>query len=525
MNRDALDEASYQARVRTVRALLGRRQADAAAEECEAIKGLTPQRVEPLLLLARARQQQGRFDDMLELCEKAVQLDPQHVAARLQFAEACLFCCRHDRARQQLNALEDDALRDAALLQHVAQLYAHMGRHADAHRCHSRAAELRPDDPQALYNLASSQVAMGELQAAEESFDEVLAIKPDDYDAWQNRSALRRQTADDNHIPKLLAQLGKLSAPNPGEVPLYYALAKEYEDLGDYESSFRFLAQGARQRRGRLSYDVAGDVDVMRRIAERFGEEYLNSEHSGDSRPGPVFVLGLPRSGTTLVDRILSSHSQVESLGEINDFALTLTRLGRTGDKNRLLDAAVAIDPQRLGSAYIDGVATYGRDCPLLIDKTPANYLYIGLIAKALPAAKIVHLKRHPVDSCLAMYRTLFRMGYPFSYDLEDLASYYLAYDALMRHWDRVLPQRVHHVSYERLVERQEEVSRELLEYCGLPWEDGVLQFERNAAPVATASAAQVRQPIYRDALARWRRYERQLAPLIERLEGAGVAI
>jgi hypothetical protein len=162
-------------------------------------------------------------------------------------------------------------------------------------------------------------------------------------------------------------------------------------------------------------------------------------------------------------------------------------------------------------------------DAPYFVDKTPVNFLYIGLIAKALPGASIIHVRRHPVDACLSMYRALFGTGYPFSYDLDDLTEYYIAYDTLMRHWQAVFPEFILDVSYEDMVENQEAVSKRVIAHCGLDWEPSCLDFETNSAPVATASAAQVRKPIYRDALARWRRFENQLSPLIERLRDAGI--
>jgi tetratricopeptide (TPR) repeat protein len=364
---------------------------------------------------------------------------------------------------------------------------------------------------------------MGELDKAEETFTRVVEANPDDYDAWQNRSNLRRQTTASNHIADLAARLNTLRPGDPGEIALCYALAKEYEDLGEYDASFLYLKRGADGRRKRMSYNVAGDVAIMQRIATTFDKS--SKEPLATPRPGPIFVLGLPRSGTTLVDRILSSNSQVQSLGEINDFAFCLTRLGKTTGKNELLEASLAIDADELGAAYMDSVANYGGEGRYFIDKTPANFLYIGLIARALPAAPIVHLRRHPVDSCLAMYRTLFRMGYPFSYDLGDLAEYYIAYHRLMEHWRALLPGRILDVAYEELVDRQVEQSRRVSDYCGLDWESACLRFDSNAAPVATASAAQVRRPIYRDAVARWRKYEKHLAPLLQRLQSAGIAL
>jgi len=364
---------------------------------------------------------------------------------------------------------------------------------------------------------------VGDLQQAEDTYSTVIDLDPHNYDASYNRSTLRKQTRDDNHIAELETALHKLPPNDAGEAWLCYALAKEHEDLGEDETSFSYLKRGADSRRRQFRYDVQTEVSVMKRIAELFDRTYADNVTATTEHRAPIFVLGLPRSGTTLVDRIISSHSNVESMGEVPDFAMALARLGRSTDMHRLLETSIQIDPDKLGRSYVQSLASYGYSAPRLIDKTPTNFLYIGLIAKALRGAPIVHVRRHPVDSCLAMYRALFRMGYPFSYDLDELAEYYIAYDALMKHWRTLFPEIILDVSYEELVENQERVSKEIIAHCGLAWEPGCLEFDRNEAPVATASSAQVRKPIYRDALNRWRRFETQLAPLIERLQGAGI--
>lgn len=517
------DIENHKERLAHIRRLLGQRRADEAAAACLSLASDRPGTPEPLLLLGKARQQQGRFDHMLRASQQALAIAPGHPAARLQFTEACIFNGQHDIAVDELAALEGAADGNRDLLQRIGEYYAHLGRHTDASRCYERAVALAPDDPRARYNLAAAQIALGLLDDAEKNFTSVIERNPRDYDAWQNRSTLRKQTATDNHI----TALGKLleSGDAAAEVPLCYALAKEYEDLGEYETSFRFLKRGADHRRRMMAYRVDGDIAVMERIAQLFDERFAASTPPAESRRGPLFVTGLPRSGTTLVDRILSSHSRIDSLGEINDFALTLTRLAGTSDKAELLDASARLDMDALGEAYVTSARNYGSRAELFIDKTPANWLYLGLIARALPSAVVIHVRRHPLDSCFAMYRTLFRMGYPFSYDLDDLARYYVAYHHLMEHWRRTFPGAFLEVGYEQLVNEQEAVSRRLVARCGLDWEDTCLAFERNTAPVATASAAQVRRPIYRDALARWRHYERQLEPLIRKLGDAGIEL
>lgn len=434
------------------------------------------------------------------------------------------------RARYRLGLLERQGGNDARVLARVAELHTHLNDHQAAYRCHARVLQACPTNPDALYNLASSSIAMGEIERAEACLNRVVVLKPDDFDAWYNRSTLRRQTAECNHVAALKAMLATPAGSAGGLVALNYALAKELEDLGDYAGSWQRLCAGAAARRAGMAYDVAGDERTMADIRAVFDEQWMAGPVAGP-RPQPetvnLFVVGLPRSGTTLVERILSSHSQVDSLGEINDLALTMTRLTGPGlDRASRVRQAAALDAADLGAAYRRATVGYGRPARVLIDKTPLNFLYLGLIQRALPDALVIHVRRHPLDSALAMFKTLFRMGYPFSYDLDDLARYYLAYDALMAHWRAVLPEgRVLDVDYEDLIADPEAQSRRLIAHAGLDWEPDCLNFHRNPSPTATASAVQVREPIYTRAVGRWRHYAEGLAPLREGLQAGGVRV
>jgi tetratricopeptide (TPR) repeat protein len=434
-------------------------------------------------------------------------------------------------ARERLQALEAAAQGAQQELGRIAELYTRAGRHAEALRCQRGAAALAPRDPRVLYNLSAALIAVGELAEAEHVLTEVIALDPHDADAYYNRATLRKQTPDRNHVAEILAELDSGERPASAVAGLCYAVSKELEDLGECTRAFEYLKRGADARRKRLTYRVEADEATMAAIAQAFDRSHFSPAAMPVSeQPAPgfqtIFVIGLPRSGTTLVDRILSSHTDVESLGEINDFALSMMRiLGNVADKGDLIERAAAMNFRALGEAYLTSVAGYERTRARFIDKTPLNYLYLGLIHLALPGARVIHLRRHPMDSCLAMYRTLFRMGYPFSYDLTDLGRYYLAYHRLMEHWRTVAPGAMLAVDYEAVIENQEAESRRILEYCGLAWQPQCLDFHLNDAPVATASAAQVRQPIYTSSLARWRRYERELAPLAEILVQGGIDI
>ncbi len=425
-----------------------------------------------------------------------------------------------------LSLLETQHPADHRLQANVAAAYVHAGRHEAAQLCYRRAIDASPRETGYLFNLATSLMATGAFAEAEALTNHLLSLNSRDYEAWMLRSALRRQTPEDNHVEALQAELSRCDAA--GEIQLCYALAKELEDLKRYAESFSYLSRGARGRRARLSYRAEGDVAAMRQIAAAYdGSFFAKREPSAvDSPRGPIFVTGLPRSGTTLVDRILSSHSLVSSLGEINDLALAVVRFAGAGDKLGLIERSTQIDFDALGREYIASARGYGVATPYFLDKTPLNFLYLGVIHMALPGARVLHLARHPLDACFGMYKTLFRMGYPFSYDFDDLAEYYGAYQRLMNHWREVLPPGSFlDVSYEQLVAEPEPMTRRLLEFCGLHFEAQCLEFHRNPAPVATASSVQVRRPINQDAVQRWRHYERELAPMREKLVSAGVAL
>jgi len=488
---------------------------------------------EQLVSASRLAQQKGDFTAMLDQAKRALALSPDHEDAALRLAECHLFCGEVDASVAQLNTLEKAARDNPRLLQRVAELYTQCSQFSQARRCHARAVERQPGNPGFIYNLAASCIALGELSEAERLLNEVIRLDPRDYDAWQNRSTLRRQTPEDNHVDQLMAVLGQLGENDPGRVQICYALAKELEDLERFEESFRCLQEGAMARRVRLDYDVGRDISALDWIAETFNPELMQSAPPIADAGLPVFVLGLPRSGTTLVDRIISSHSQAASLGEINSLVFALMRtVGDTAStdsavttRSDLISRSARIDFPVLGERYTQAIAAYGHKQKRLIDKTPLNFLYLGLIRMAMPQARVIHVRRHPVDSCYAMYKTLFRMGYPFTYSLQDVGRYYIAYRELMNHWRNVAPGSFLEVDYEALVADQETESRRMVEWCGLEWEPACLEFHRSTTPAATASAAQVRQPIYSTSVGKWRCYEKQLTPFVTRLREHGIVV
>jgi tetratricopeptide (TPR) repeat protein len=424
----------------------------------------------------------------------------------------------------------------------MAAAYAELGDFssvADDYSCalaaYDQAIALAPARARYWFNRAAVRRFLGELELAERDYDTALKLDPADGEAWLNRSDLRVQSPERNHLPELESALASGPADWRVRVPLRYALAKEYEDVGDYAKSWHHLHAGAQLRRQNLQYEPRLDLDTVQWLIEAFPDVLPVSAPGGSIGPQPIFIVGLPRTGSTLVDRILGSHSEVCGAGELTDFGTAVIEQARRAQwapqappptRKDLVMASAHLDFAALGADYLQRVQPRLRQqLPRFTDKLPLNYLYCGLIARALPDARIVHVTRHPMAVCYAMYKVLFGKGYPFSYDLGEIAAYYLGYRRLMDHWQATLPGRLYHVAYEDLVRDPEGQGRALFAAVDLAWEDQCLQSHKNAAPVATASAAQVRRPIYTSSVALWRRYEPQLESIRSRLLAAGIAL
>lgn len=443
------------------------------------------------------------------------------------------FCLLAQRQVTEANRLIENLAECVSDLAHeqdtLGNLYSQAKDQVSAQRCFERAVELDPGKAHYFLNLALARQANGDLEGAEKAFDSVIKLNADDHEACLHRSRLRKQTPQSNHVDFLESRITAGVDNWRGEVALRYALAKEYEDLGECRESFKHLNQGATVRRSHMRHDAQGDLDAINAIIDNFPTPFLEENNAGYDSQEPIFIVGLPRTGTTLVERILGSHSDVYAAGELNDFAENLTRqvfaLGGDQPTNRgqFISAATRVDYAALGEAYVRSTRPHTGHTQRFVDKLPLNFLYCGLILKALPNARIIHLTRHPMDTCFAMYKTLFKQAYPFSYDLRELAEYYLAYRKLMDHWNEAMPGSIYDVSYEQLTSNFEHECRNMLAYCELAWEDACLEFHNSSAPSMTASLAQVREPVYTSSIGRWRNYRRELCTLEEIFSREGI--
>tara|TARA_R110002126_G_scaffold97190_17_gene226792 strand:- start:10391 stop:11770 length:1380 start_codon:yes stop_codon:yes gene_type:complete len=399
---------------------------------------------------------------------------------------------------------------------------------SDAATLYQRAIALKADDATLHYNYATMLRVCGELKQAEQQLDIAIKLNPDDAEAWQLRSGLGKQTAVSNHVNELKQQLSRSDLSAKARVHLQYALAKELEDLADYQASFAALKHGADLRRRHINYDIQQDVAVMQSIVANFNRPFFARPASGCDTDEPIFVVSLPRAGSTLLERFLGSSEQVHLAGELNNFARCLQQQlqqqfpgWRPASKVAMVEQSRQLDFAQLGQRYLDSTRPHTGQSRYFVDKLPLNFLYVGLIHRALPNARIIHVKRQPLDHCYAMYKHLFADAYPFSYQLSELAQYYHAYQQLMQHWQQVLPGVIHDVRYEELVTTPEPCVQALYQHCRLPWSADYLAFhQQNRQASATGSASQIRQPLYRSSVERWRCYEKELDPLQHALQG-----
>ncbi len=465
----------------------------------------------------------------LAAIEKALSFDPKNVAWRIQKAMCLARLGRMEDVSAETEALSAADMKSAYQCSALGMLLTQLGQREKAVELYQKATKLEPDESRHFYNVACLQRSLGELETAEQNFDTAIRLNASDYESYKIRSDLREQTSERNHVAELEQVLEKGIEEDRGRVQICYALAKELEDLGDANRSFHFLKTGSDRRRELMKYDVARDLETIEAIKTTFSADAFKSAGGGSDNTEAIFILGMPRTGTTLVERILASHSDVFAAGELNNFAMQLTTMmhARNVDKKMSRDEMVALsatlDFEKLGAAYLQSTRPFTGHTARFIDKMPLNYLYVGLIHLALPNAKIINLHRDPMDTCYAVYKQLFVDAYPFSYELEELANYYVAYHQLMEHWNAVLPGVVHTVNYEDVVKDLEKESRQLLDYCNLAWQAQCLKFHENKEASTTASTAQIRRPVYQSSIGNWRKYESQLQPMVDVLQRAGI--
>ena len=464
----------------------------------------------------------------VELFDRALVAQPDLASAWAQKARSLIALNQRDLALKAAQRAAEGTSLDAHTLDTLGVVYTRAGRHADAIAYYERAVEQAPDRGDYLYNYGAALQFIGQMDDARAAYRRAIASNPTDARSYAGIVTITKQTNSDNDIEQLIALFPRFSEDANASLNIGHAIAKAYEDLGDGARALEWLGKAKALKQQSLKYDP----DFDRAIFAQAGQLAETSVPSAVDAPGPIFITGMPRTGTTLVDRILSSHSQVTSAGELTDFGLLLKRAVQTPGPYVLdgptLAAAQNIDLSEIGHAYQRRVReTVKIDTGSFTDKMPLNILYAPLLLQAIPNARVICLLRHPADTVLSNYRQLFATSfsyYNYAYDLEITAQYYAQFRRLVESFSQSLPDtRFTTVAYESVVDDIEAETRRLLDFCGLEFEQACVDFHNNTAPVATASSAQVRQPLYKSALARWKRYRPGIDPALEVLINEGV--
>ena len=514
------------------RAALKRGDLPGAVAAARALTEAAPDRPAGYFLLGMAAVEAGRIAKAIPLVEAAVERVPEaeHLA---QLARLRILVRRDGPAADAARAALQLSPRDALTLDTVGCVLARLGDHPASVEAFSAAVAAEPSNLEYRYNLAAAMGFTGQVSAAHDHYEEILARDPGNARAHYALAILARQTAEANHVPRLEQALANARRAEDS-LRIRYALAKELEDIGDTAKAFLHLSTANARHKQAIGYNFAQDEAIFDAMEARFGKDSGSlARGAGNPDDAPIFVIGMPRTGTTLVDRILSSHPAVGSAGELQAMPLAVKELAGTPSRVVIDPATVMasgdIDPRAIGDAYLERAGHHRPPGKArFTDKLPANFLYVGHIVRALPHARIVCLRRNPMDTVWSNYKNLFASQsayYAYSYDLMDAARYYARFDGLMALWESLWPGRVLQLSYEALVADQKAQTRRLLDHCGLSWDDACLSFHENRAAVATPSAAQVRRPLNAYAVGKWRAYADALAPARALLKAQGIAL
>ncbi len=490
----------------------------------EAALKLKPDYAEALHNMGSALIALERHAEAMDWYKKAIAVAPGYVDAWCNLGVAFQALDRFDEAEEAyLRALALDP-RHAEAWNNMSLVQQFGGDPLGAAESCRRALAIRPAYPDALNNLGIALETLGRIDEARQAFEQALDLRPLSGKYFRNLTETLTFEPGAPQIARGAVLSEKIASLSPDDrMELLFGLGKMRADLKDYGAAVEDFIAANQLKRQKLHYNEAATFKFFRDVRNAIGAEAMARGDVGYSSPVPVFILGMPRSGSTLVEQILASHSGIFGAGELRDFSEVLAKvLGHDPPRTPAPDRLAAMTESELraiGRAYLEGLTAREPGALRITDKMPSNFIYAGLIHLALPGARIIHTRRDPLDTCVSCYSKLFVGAQPYAYEMGELGRYYRAYLEQMEHWRRVLPAGVMlEIDYETLVADPEGQARRILAHVGMPWEDACLAFHKTERPVLTASAAQVRQPIYRSAVGRWRTAAALLAPLIQAL-------
>jgi len=472
--------------------------------------------------LGGALQALGRFEEAAMQHKKALGINPSDADAHNNLGLALQALKRFTEAmKHHQKAL---AIRPgfAAANNNLGRALQALNRHDEAIAQYQVAIANGPQNASRYANLGMALQEMGDLDAAARAYEKAIERAPNVGRFYRNLADCRQFVSGDPHLAAMekLAR-DRASLPEEGQRQLLFALAKACADTGQYERSFGYLLEGNALKRRQIGYDEAKVLGTFARTSEVFNAEAMVARRGcGEPSSVPVFIIGMPRSGTTLVEQMLASHSRVFGAGELADFGEAVSHVVGSKDAYPGIVPSLSTEQlQQIGARYVAGVVATAPQAARITDKMPLNFEFAGLIHLALPNAHIIHTRRDPVDTCFSCFSTLFTGHHRVAYELAELGRYYRAYERLMDHWRKVIPaDAMLDVQYEDLVADFETHARRIVAFCGLEWEAQCLDFHKTKRPVRTASAAQVRRPIYQSSIGRWQPYKHLLQPLLDEL-------
>jgi tetratricopeptide (TPR) repeat protein len=487
-----------------------------------------PDYMDALTGIAAASHGQGNANYALTLLSRMTTMYPNQIEPFMMLAQLLLEEHKLNgalAAAQQALAIKGDDARTLSLMGRVKR---EMGLTEESIDWFAKAIAAEPESVDLLNQIGVSHMELGEMDEARAYFEKAIDIAPEALRVYTNLANAKKFSRDEPHYRNFIAAAQSIDSLSDHEkIGVHYALGKVFDDAGESEQAMAAFIAGAKLKRIELNYNKQASLYLFDRIREVFSREAIEAKRKqikGSATAAPIFVLGMPRSGSTLTEQIISSHSQVFGAGEIRTLNQSLNEtITRDFSESVRFPEVFQFLSQSHADAicanYLRDVPNWGGKTPRFTDKMLTNFFYVGLINLMMPGAKIIHIRRHPVDNCISCFTRLFREDLPYSYDFDDLADYYGKYSGLMAHWREVLPAGAfHELKYEDLVADTEGKARELLEFLGLPWEDQCLAFYETKRPVKTASVTQVREPIYTRSVERWKKYGASVQPLVDRL-------
>ena len=506
-------------------ALVENRIPDAEAELREFLKR-HPTDVAAIRMLAEVAARLGRYPDAEVLLSRCLELAPGFAAARHNYAMVLHRQNKPEAALREVDALLADDARNPGYRNLKAAILGRIGEYAASIDQYREVLAEYPNQAKIWMSLGHALKTAGRNGESIEAYTKSIEKMPQLGEAYWSLANLKTFRFTAEQVSAMRAQLANDELPTEDRFHFEFSLGKALEDQGEFAESFAHYREGNRQRRAMIRYDAGENHAHVTRSKRVFTAEFFEDRTGwGCPAPDPIFIVGLPRSGSTLIEQILASHSRVEGTMELPDVAMLARVVGNrttrpTGSAYpRALEKFSADELRELGERYLAQTRIQRKtDAPLFIDKMPNNFAHVGFIHLMLPNARVIDARRHPLGCCLSGFKQHFARGQAFTYDLAEIGRYYRDYVELMAHIDDVLPGRVHRVFYENLVEDTEAEVRRLLDYCGLQFEEGVLRFHENQRAVRTASSEQVRRPIFRDGMEQWKHFESELEPLKDAL-------